>query len=169
MEQVIASVRVNKQDIAVKVLNVFKTGDGRKVAVVKALPVNGKAITPFTEYTMGGPCQSDTANIRLEFLRGIARVNEPAPQKPPTPKPQVLGTVRVNGADVTVEVTEIYTGVHGARLASVRALPINGKAIYPFINYSLSRGNPTTDTARIPADEIRGLSLVDLQSIGGAA
>ena len=160
MEQVIASVRVNKQDIAVKVLNVFKTGDGRKVAVVKALPVNGREITPFTQYTMGGPCQSNTANVRLEYLKGISRVNE-LPNQAPAPKAKPLAILPVDGRDVDVEVVEVYKTIHGERIATVRALPVNGKPIYPFMNYSLSRGNPTTDTARVPVDQLRGLSLVE--------
>lgn len=168
MERIIASVRINKQDIAVRVLSVFKTGDGRKVAHVEALPVNGREIAPFTNYSVGGPYQSNTANVRLEFLHGLSRVTEPAPQETPAPAKRPLGIVRVNGNDVTVEVTEVYTGVHGERLATVRALPEDGRRITPFLNCS-TRGNPYTDTGRVPADEIRGLSLVDLQSARGAA
>lgn len=170
MTQVIASVRINRQDIAVKVLSVFKTGDGRKVAHVEALPVNGREIAPFTNYSVGGPYQSNSANIRIEYLVGISRVEEPTPQEIPAPAPtkRQLGIVRVNGNDVTVEVTEVYTGVHGERLATVRALPEDGRRITPFLNCS-TRGYPYTDTGRVPADEIRGLSLVDLQSVGGAA
>ena len=160
MEKVIAMVRVNKQDIPVKVLNVFKTGDGRKVAIVKALPVNGREITPFTQYTMGGPCQSNTANIRLEFLKGISRVTE-EPKPAPAPRAKPVAILPIDGRDVDVEVIEVYKTTHGERIATVRALPVNGKPVYPFMNYSLSRGNPTTDTARVPVDQLRGLSLVE--------
>ena len=160
MTRVIASVRVNRSDVIVEVTNIFRTGDGRKVAIVKALPVNGREITPFTQYTMGGPCQSNTANIRLEYLKGISRVNE-LPNQAPAPRAKPLAILPIDGRDVDVEVIEVYKTTHGERIATVRALPVNGKPVYPFMNYSLSRGNPTTDTARVPVDQLRGLSLVE--------
>ena len=161
MERIIASVRINKQDIAVRVLSVFKTGDGRKVAHVEALPVNGRQIEPFTNYSIGGPYQSSHANVRLEFLRGISRIAEPETQAPPPQKQPVIGIVRVNGTDVEVEVNNVYTTPHGERIAEVHARPVNGKQPAPFMNYSVSRGTPYTSTARIPASEIIGLSLAE--------
>lgn len=160
MEKVIAMVRVNKQDVPVRIVSTFTTGDGRKVAHVEALPVNGRKITPFTQYTMGGPCESNTANIRLEYLKGISRVTE-EPKPAPAPRAKPVAILPIDGRDVDVEVIEVYKTTHGERIATVRALPINGKQIYPFMNYSLSRGTPTTDTARVPVDQLRGLSLVE--------
>jgi len=167
METVLAIVRLNKQDVTVKVLSVFKTGDGRRVATVEALPVNGREIAPFTSYSAGGPYQSNTARVRVEFLRGLSRVKEPVDLQPPAPKNNPVGITRINGADVEIEITEVYITHHGEKIATVRALPVNGKRITPFLNTS-SRGNPYTDTGRIPADEIRGLSLVDLETARGA-
>jgi hypothetical protein len=113
---------------------------------------------------MGGPCESNTANIRLEYLRGISRVTE-EPKPEPTPKPEpkkpVIGTIRINGRDIEVEVFEVYTTVHGERVAGVRTREIEGKRPKLFINYSNGRYNPYTDQARIPVSEIKGLSLVE--------
>jgi len=162
-QRVIASVRMNGGDIAVEVLKVFRTGDGRRVVEVEALPVNGKKIQPFTHYSIGGGYQSSTANIRLEYLRGISRVDELPAQAPEQKKP-VVGIVRMNGADIPVEVKEVYTGAHGERIATVEALPVNGIKPAPFQNYSLSRGNPHTSTIRIPASEVIGLSLVNAEA-----
>lgn len=168
MERVIASVRINRNtDIAVEVKSVFKTGDGRRVAVVEALPVNGLQIKPFTDYSIGGPSQSATANIRLEFLHGLSRVKELPPQnRPPAAKKATVALVDVGGKDYQVEVIDTYQTPHGERIATVRALPINGKQVTPFFNLSIDRGNAKTDTIRIPLADLRGLSLVDL---GGAA
>jgi len=55
-------------EIAVEVVDAFTAGDGRKIAVVEAL--NGKK--PFTEYTMGGPCQTSTTHVAAHLLKNIA-------------------------------------------------------------------------------------------------
>ena len=162
-ERVLAMVRIDRQDVTVRILSVFKTGDGRKVASVEALPVNGRQIKPFTQYSIGGPSQSSQANIRLEYLRGISRVTEqePAPAPKPEPKKPVLGTIRINGRDVEVEVYEVYTTVHGERVAGIRTREVDGKRPKLFINYSNGRYNPYTDSARIPVSEIKGLAMVE--------
>lgn len=162
-KQVIASVRMNGQDIAVRVVKVFRTGDGRKVALVEALPVNGKTIEPFTSYSIGGPSRSCQANVRVEFLHGLSRVEEqPAPQ--PVQLQPVVGIVKVNGADIPVEVKEVYTSARGERIATVEALPVNGQKPAPFLNYSVSRGTPYTSTTRIPVSEVIGLSLAKAEA-----
>lgn len=162
-KRVIASVRMNGGDIAVEVLKVWRAGDGHRVAEVEALPVRGRKIQPFTHYSIGGPYQSNAANIRLQFLRGISRVDiQPEPE--PEQTKAVVGIVRMNGADIPVEVKEVYTSAHGERIATVEALPVNGIKPAPFMNYSLSRGNPHTSTTRIPASEVIGLSLVNAEA-----
>jgi hypothetical protein len=60
------------QDFTVEIINVFTTGDGRKIATVEALPIDGKEIRPFTQYTHGGPCQSSDARIPVAALKNIA-------------------------------------------------------------------------------------------------
>ena len=58
-------------EVAVEIIAVFTTRDGRKLATVEALPVDGKIIRPFAENSHGGPCQSSTALIRVDFLKNI--------------------------------------------------------------------------------------------------
>ena len=72
MTRIIAFVMIQNQKVAVEIVNVFKTGDGRTIASVEALPVNGKTIHPFTQYTHGGPCQSSDARISIAALKNIA-------------------------------------------------------------------------------------------------
>lgn len=80
MTRIIAIVRTQNQEVTVEVVNIFKTGDGRRIATVEALPVNGKTIRPFTEYSMGGPVDSSSARIPVAFVKILefALVPEPA-------------------------------------------------------------------------------------------
>lgn len=71
---IIAYVSQNGHKYPVEIMDVFTTGDGRKLAAVRAL--QGQ---PFTRYTMGGPCNEDTANVRLDCLTDV----HPAPQGQP--------------------------------------------------------------------------------------
>ena len=81
MKRIIAFVTTQNQEVAVEIINVFTTGDGRTIASVEALPVNGKTIHPFTEYSMGGPVESSTARIPVVFLTDIGfAVDMPAPK-----------------------------------------------------------------------------------------
>ena len=59
-------------DFAVEILDVFITGDDRKIAVVEALPIDGKEIHPFTTYSHGGPSQSSTARVPVTSLKDVA-------------------------------------------------------------------------------------------------
>ena len=80
MTRTIAFVRIQNQKVAVEIINVFTTGDGRRIASVEALPVNGKTIRPFTQYSIGGPSQSSEARIPVAFLTDIGfAVDMPAP------------------------------------------------------------------------------------------
>ena len=71
MKRIIASVMTNNHQVAVEIMNVFTGSAGRRIASIKALPVNGKGIQPFTEYTMGGPCQTSDTRIPVVFLKNI--------------------------------------------------------------------------------------------------
>jgi len=160
--KVIAYVRLNGTDIAVEIKSVFKSGDGRKIAVVEALPVNGKQIEPFTSYSIGGGYQSDTANIRLDLLKGISRVEEiPQPQPQPS-NDKVIAILAEGGKDVAVQVLAVYTGIHGEKIAEVKALPIQGRKIAPFTDYSSDRGPAITNITRVQVDKLKGLSLAKL-------
>lgn len=163
MEEIQAFVRIDRQDVKVRILKTFQAGKW-KIASVEALPVNGRQIHPFTQYSIGGPSQSATANVRLDFLRGISRVTDPEPEPKPEPKKPAIGYLRINGQDVEVEVYEVYTTTHGERIAGIRAREVNGKRPTPFMNYSSERGNPMTDTARVPVTSIIGLSLADIEA-----
>lgn len=66
------STMTGNHDFPVEVIDAFKTSDGRRIAVVKALPVNGKEIEPFTKISHGGPYQSSTENIGVEYLKNVA-------------------------------------------------------------------------------------------------
>lgn len=70
----VVSVRTMTEtiEIAVKIINAFTTPDGRRIAIVEALPVDGKTIRPFTENSHGGPYQSSTAQIRVDFLKDVS-------------------------------------------------------------------------------------------------
>jgi len=78
MKGLTAIVVIKNELYAVKIDNVFTTGDGRQIATVEALPVNGKKIRPFTEYSMGGPVESSTARIPVAFVKIMEF--EPAPE-----------------------------------------------------------------------------------------
>lgn len=69
----VVSVRTmtDLSDYTVEIINVFTAGDGRKIAVVETLPVDGLIPQPFTTYTMGGPCQTSTAQIPVDFLKNV--------------------------------------------------------------------------------------------------
>ncbi len=64
---IIAQVLRNDASISVEVLGMIRTGDGRKLAAVRAM-----AGCPFVQCTHGGPCQSDSANIPLDYLTDVA-------------------------------------------------------------------------------------------------
>lgn len=66
------STMTGKADFAVEIINVMTASDGRKIAVVEALPVNGNIIRPFTEYTHGGPCPTSTASVSVDCLKDVA-------------------------------------------------------------------------------------------------
>lgn len=70
---IIATVSQNGHNYPVEVVDIFTTGDGRKLAAVRAL--QGQ---PFTRWTMGGPCNDDTANVRLDCLTDVHPSNPPA-------------------------------------------------------------------------------------------
>jgi len=78
MTRIIAFVRIQNQKVAVEIINVFTTGDGRRIASVEALPVNGKTIRPFAQYSIGGPSQSSDARIPVVFLTEIGIAEEAA-------------------------------------------------------------------------------------------
>jgi len=71
---IIATLRTNNRNYTIEVIDAFATGDGRRIAAVAALPVDGKPIRPFTEITHGGPCQSSTARIPATFLSNISEI-----------------------------------------------------------------------------------------------
>jgi len=84
MKGLIAIVTIRNQEVAVKVVNVFTTGDGRQVATVEALPVNGKHLRPFTEYSMGGPVESSSTRIPVAFVKIL--------EFEPVPEPAEVGS-----------------------------------------------------------------------------
>ena len=61
------------QNRHVKILDVFTTGDGRKLAIVQAL--EGQ---PFTNWTHGGWAASDTTTLRADLLQDVAAESRPA-------------------------------------------------------------------------------------------
>jgi len=71
MVRIYASVRENDQDYDVEILNVFTAGDGRQIASVEALPVNGRRVSPFDNYSDRGPSTSSTTRIPTAFLKNI--------------------------------------------------------------------------------------------------
>jgi len=77
MTRIIAFVNIQDQKIAVEVNDIFQSGDGRRIASVTALPVNGKTIRPFTQYSIGGPSQSSDARIPVAFLTDIGFAGRP--------------------------------------------------------------------------------------------
>ncbi len=77
MKRIIAFVMIHNRKVIVEVTGVFKTSDGRKIASVNALPVNGKNIRPFTEYSMGGPVESSTTQIPVVFVNVLGIELEP--------------------------------------------------------------------------------------------
>jgi hypothetical protein len=85
MTRIIAFVMIQNQKVAVEIVNVFKTGDGRQIATVEALPVNGKKIRPFTEYSMGGPVESSSARIPVAFVKIL--------EFEPVPEPVEVGSL----------------------------------------------------------------------------
>lgn len=64
---IIASITRNGNSLPVEVVDTFTTGDGRKLAVVRAL--SGQ---PFTQWTHGGPSQSDSAYVPVDYLANLA-------------------------------------------------------------------------------------------------
>ena len=80
MKRIIAIVTTQNQEVTVEVVNIFQTGDGRQIATVEALPIDGKEIRPFTEYSMGGPVESSSARIPVAFVKVLEfqLVPEPA-------------------------------------------------------------------------------------------
>ena len=79
MTRIIAFVRIQNQKVAVEIVNVFTAGDGRRIASVEALPVNGKKIRPFTEYSMGGPVESSSTRIPVAFVKILEFESVPEP------------------------------------------------------------------------------------------
>jgi len=71
------SILARVQNIEVEVLSTFTTGDGRKLATVRAL--RGK---PFTDFTHGGPADSAAAQVPVSFLRDVRQDPQAAPSKP---------------------------------------------------------------------------------------
>lgn len=170
-KRVLASVRLSGQEYAVEVKHVFYTGDRRKVAHVEALPVNGKPIQPFNNYSIGGGYNTATANIRVEFLHGVHEVDTtpapaPIPQVAPVVTPEVIAYAEAeDGRNVAVKVLNVYQDAAGERIAEVRALPVDGRPIRPFMNYSSERGTPWTDTIRTQLENLKGLNLAELQGV----
>lgn len=160
--KVIAYVRENGDDVKVEILNVFTTGDGRKIATVEALPVNGKQIQPFTQYSIGGPSQSNSASIPLDLLKGISRVEEAPQPLPPANHDKVIAILEEGGKDIVVQVLAIYTGIWGEKIAEVKALTVQGRKVAPFTDYSSDRGPATATTTRVQVDKLKGLSLAKL-------
>ena len=78
---------------------------------------------------------------------------------------RVIACVRVGRSDVTVEVTKVFKTRDGRRVAVIKALPVNGQPIYPFMNCSILKGTPTTDTTSVLLDQLRGLSIVETGSM----
>ena len=75
---IIAQIPHDGTTITVEVLSTFTTGDGRKLATVKAL--TGK---PFTSWTHGGWAESETRNVRVDLLSNVAMsVDLPAAAAP---------------------------------------------------------------------------------------
>lgn len=76
---IIANIPHNGTQLTVEILSVFTTGDGRKLAAVRAL-----AGQPFTTWTHGGPADSSSANVRADRLSDIAlSVDLAAPELAP--------------------------------------------------------------------------------------
>ena len=69
------SILARYTNIEVEVLGTFTTGDGRRIATVRAL--RGK---PFTDFTHGGPADSDSANVPVELLRDVRQDPQPDPE-----------------------------------------------------------------------------------------
>lgn len=170
-KKVLASVRLHGTDYTVEIKHVFYTGDGRKVAHVEALPINGRPVQPFDHYSIGGGYSTATANIRPDFLHGIHEVDTtPAPaqvpQVAPVVKPEVIAYAAAqDGRDVAVKVLSVYQDAAGEKIAEIRALPVDGKPIRPFMNYSSERGTPWTDTIRTQLENLKGLNLAELQGV----
>lgn len=66
------STPTGQAEIAVQVNDVITTGDGRVLACVAALPVDGRRIRPFCQVTHGGPCQTDQLRIPAPFLHNVS-------------------------------------------------------------------------------------------------
>ena len=79
MKRIIAFVTTQNQEVAVEIINVFTTGDGRQIATVEALPVDGKNLRPFTEYSMGGPVESSSTRIPVAFVKILEFESVPEP------------------------------------------------------------------------------------------
>lgn len=60
-----------KAEIAVEVTGAFESSRGT-VAIVEALPVNGRAIRPFVQVTHGGPVQTATGHFPAPFLHDLS-------------------------------------------------------------------------------------------------
>jgi hypothetical protein len=66
-----------KKSFDVEVLSTFATGDGRKLATVKAL-----AGSPFKAWSHGGWSESATANVPADLLSDVRRDPVPEPARP---------------------------------------------------------------------------------------
>lgn len=102
-------------NIEVEVTGTLKTGDGRTRATVRAMV--GK---PFTQFTHGGPVDTDTAIVSPDFLTNVHQVQADEPQ----PQPEAVGTYgkvrrsRMPGA----KPEPVYVPFEAAELESMKAL-----------------------------------------------
>jgi hypothetical protein len=72
---ILAHIPHNGEMLPVEVVEAITTGDGRRLAVVRAL-----AGQPFTGHSFnGGPCDSDTANIPAGLLRDVVMTVDVSP------------------------------------------------------------------------------------------
>ncbi len=55
----------------VEITSIFRTSDGRRIASVSALPIDGHQVEPFCIFTHGGPMQTSHTQIALPHLFNI--------------------------------------------------------------------------------------------------
>lgn len=109
---ILADLEQNGVMIQVQVLDVFE-GSGRKLATVQAL--QGK---PFTRWTMGGPCDDDTDNVRPDRLHNVRVIEAEAPAQAARPNLLTMALEYRNRAQwYSGESVRLITGKTGQPLA----------------------------------------------------
>ena len=69
---IIATIPHMGESLTVEVIDVFRTGDGRKLVIVRSM-----AGQPFTNCTHGGPAESDSANVPACALSDVQVIGDP--------------------------------------------------------------------------------------------